>query len=222
MSARAPPPSACCAPFGRTSHGGSKDGKYRGKRQAKSQDKGQKGEPEEADHRSWKVFPYFVVTACVVSVGVCAFAYMVAYAPPNVQAKLEISDPKCSWWQETKRLNPFGCFRPSFTTSEKLPSHTNKPLGACNGALVEDLFGRYSGSDGALDLNEAKELAGDVLGRTFNAASCGQSTSAPAEARACFTHATHTKSVAADDAGKYVGCLLGHETPACRGEICTT
>ena len=42
-------------------------------------------------------------------------------------------------------------------------------LGACNGALVEDLFGRYSGSDGALDLNEAKELAGDVLGRTFNA-----------------------------------------------------
>ena len=149
------------------------------------------------------------------------FGAMTTQTPVNTKTVVTVANPNCPWWREAFRLNPFGCFEPSFvsrsieTTQEACPK---APPGACGGSLVTFYFDEYRGDDMWVSFAEAGSLADAVSRRVAKHATCG--IEGGVGAKPCFSQATKGGRLDAAGVGSFVGCLLGHEPAECRAIVC--
>ena len=58
-----------------------------------------------------------------------------------------------------------------------------------------------------------------LLERVAQGRGCGDGT--PARTLACFSHATMGNAMQPNEAGKFAGCVLGHEPDRCRAIVCS-
>ena len=155
----------------------------------------------------------------VVSVAIHPFARMSHGLPVGTETSLEVSNPNCSWWVEAWGLNPFGSFRPRFV-SRPLDSDSSggASIGTCDGPLVTHFFDARRGDDEWVDFSEAKWLQNDIDKRLSNHGACGAE--GGVGVRVCFAKATTGDRLDADGVKSFVGCLVGHESAACRKIVC--
>jgi hypothetical protein len=164
-----------------------------------------------------------LIGAMVVVVCCCllAFAYASAHAPPDIDTKLLISEPGCSW---RKRLvsdwNPFGCMTTlrfsSHSRVGKAVSHADD--GACAGPLVDLFYRTHRGDNDAIEIAEAASLVSAVRQHLVDASSlCGH---ALAKVHVCFGSTTTTERVEQGAVGHFVGCIVEGESDACRAFLC--
>ena len=164
-----------------------------------------------------------LIGAMVVVVCCCllAFAYASAHAPPDIDTKLLISEPGCSW---RKRLvsdwNPFGCMTTlrfsSHSRVGKAVAHADD--GACAGPLVDLLYRNHRGDNDAIEIAEAAPLVSAIRQHLVDASSlCGH---ALAKVHVCFGSTTTTERVEQGAVGHFVGCIVEGESDACRAFLC--
>ena len=97
------------------------------------------------------------------------------------------------------------------------------PAGECGGPFVSQYFDDFSGDDARLDYSEAKELAQAVGLRLDRADACGLQEAAAASKAAlhtCWAYATKRAHLEPAEMGRFVGCLVGHESATCRATVC--
>jgi hypothetical protein len=100
------------------------------------------------------------VGACVVSVCVASFAFMVVHAPPDISASASFSNTSCSWRSAFLDFNPIDCVHLSFSnpTVRCSPEPTRSLVesdGGCDGPIVAQLF---EDSSGELDYKETLDF----------------------------------------------------------------
>jgi hypothetical protein len=163
-------------------------------------------------------FLFLTLSGDMVSIAIVSFAYMTAHAPTGFRAELEILERGCRWRDELVRTgNPFACFRPIYQSAPLDPPR--RADGICGGPLIEHLFDAHTGANAKLDIDEAKQMARVLLERVAQGRGCGDGT--PARTLACFSHATMGNAMQANEAGKFAGCVLGHERDHCRAIVCS-
>jgi hypothetical protein len=178
----------------------------------------EKDHTREKDHRSMSFFPYFAVGAGVCCCAMASFAYMSANTPAGTQTTLSPSDPNCSWWVEARRLNPFGCFRPRFTSSPLAPPVARTCT--CRGPRLEALFETHCGADAACDLGEARALMRALASDVTNNAACESASPGAKPSHVCFAHVTATEKLEKAHVGPFAECVVGRASAECCASVC--
>ena len=164
------------------------------------------------------ILPYFGWLCGTIWIALFCFSYVTVHARPGTSASLQLVDPHCSWMDQFKGLNPFGCFSPRFVSQPAVAS--TKDAGTCGGPLITLLFDAERGTHAWVAYDGAVAMARALRERASRIDACGTADGAPAKAHVCFAHATRGDTLDAFAATRFAGCLVQHEAMACRAELC--